>query len=450
MRYPRAIAGFGRAVVLVAPLPMRVIRPLIVAVFASTVVACGGTRAQRPPTTERAAAPSPVVAPPATTKPPAPLSAEDIAKRALKATVLVETPTKLGTGFVIAGGLVVTSLHVVAGAQQVTVKLPSGQVLVVQSIRGVDRRADLALLDANLKMPGLPLAPDETNVSAGAPVVIVGNPEGLQGTVSTGVISRKRKAGPGLELLQVDAAISHGSSGGPVLDRDGHVIGVVELYLSGGQNLNFAVPIAYVQKLLKASDYPISMATFASMTAPPPVKKKPAAQASASASSGAAPTRPNFPASVAGFPFGITVAQASQLCAGQLAGTVKTAWCPLFPVGVLFAKPGSSVELDFDANQLNYVGFFVSSWRAAFEALSEKYGDPDFVTLKVKGRWIFFQHVNGQWFQKPIHDARARQQNAEWKLPGGAIMLAPSAKTKTTIAVGYISARGEELRKQNY
>lgn len=382
-------------------------------------------------------------------KPTAAPATERIAREALAATVLVKTRTHIGSGFIVPGGRIVTSLHVVAGANAVVVKTSSGAEHVVQGVRAFDRTEDLAVLDAGIKAPGLALA-NGLDEAPGSPVVIVGNPEGLEGTVSTGVISGKRMTRSGTVLLQVDAPISPGSSGGPVLDRNGRVIGVVEMFFTHGQNLNFAVPGRYVERLL-ASSNPMSMTAFASATAPQQAAKPAQAPAAATAQR----AQPNFPASVAGFPFGITVARASQLCGGKLVGTVKTAWCPFLPVGVPFATDYTAckhpnlcaVELDFDAGILTAVVIDATSWSAAWSALVDKYGPPNAATLKVKGRWFRFVRRNGQWTHKPIHDIKLRKRGAVWSLAGGDIVVMPGLKTEI---VGYESARHQGIQRHNY
>src|SRR5207248_758187 len=111
----------------------------------------------------------------------------------------------------------------------------------------LDSAHDLAILKAEgLNAPALPLS-DAQNLSIGDKVYAAGNPKGLEGTFSDGIISSLRYS---VGRIQFTAAISPGSSGGPVVDEYGHVIGVTVSYLEGGQNLNFAVPTIFLKTLI--------------------------------------------------------------------------------------------------------------------------------------------------------------------------------------------------------
>ena len=161
--------------------------------------------------------------------------------------------TKLGTGFLVGNhGLLLTNLHVVEGTTAVGIKLSgTGAVTLITKVRGYDLDNDLAVLEAD----GVDTRPvtlgDSDKVAAGQPVVVVGNPEGLEQTVSNGLVSAIRELN-GRRLFQISAPISSGSSGSPVFNDHGEVIGVVVSSIEGGQNLNFAVPINYAKPLLKA------------------------------------------------------------------------------------------------------------------------------------------------------------------------------------------------------
>jgi hypothetical protein len=116
-----------------------------------------------------------------------------------------------------------------------------------------DKKNDLAILsvDIDLTSKPLPLAPGVS--SPGEQIFAIGNPEGLEKTISQGIISGLRKRGD-RELLQITSPISHGSSGGPILNARGEVVGVAVGMFEDGQNLNFAVPVAYVRSLLAQKD----------------------------------------------------------------------------------------------------------------------------------------------------------------------------------------------------
>jgi hypothetical protein len=181
-------------------------------------------------------------------------SARDIAQRAFKSVVLLEMndehgqPLSLGSGFYIADGIIATNAHVIEGAASGTAKLigndHKSQILGTIAL---DRHADLALLKVESAAPALHLGPEVTP-AVGDKVYVVGNPLGLEGTFSEGIISGIRPVGSD-SILQMTAPISPGSSGGPVMDASGAVIGIAEATFGDGQNLNLAVPVGYLSKI---------------------------------------------------------------------------------------------------------------------------------------------------------------------------------------------------------
>ena len=181
----------------------------------------------------------------------------DIAREAVRATVLVVASDKVGkeisqgSGFVISSdGKVVTNYHVVEGAASAIIKFPDGAFYLIEGMLGSDANKDIVVLKAAGKnLPFLPLA-DSENVQIGEQVVAIGSPLALEGTVSEGIISGRREwKERNLTVLQTTAPVSPGSSGGPLLNLKGEVIGVTTAFLPGGQNLNFAVPANYVVPL---------------------------------------------------------------------------------------------------------------------------------------------------------------------------------------------------------
>lgn len=162
----------------------------------------------------------------------------------------------LGSGVVIdAGGLIVTNAHVVSGVHAIHVRMSDGEDVVARLV-GADADTDVALLQARepRQLGAAPLG-DSDRVNVGDIAVAIGNPLGLHHTVTTGVISAKARGldDSGMEFLQTDAAINPGSSGGPLFDLGGNVIGLTTAILSRfGDNagLNFAIPINSVRALL--------------------------------------------------------------------------------------------------------------------------------------------------------------------------------------------------------
>ncbi len=179
---------------------------------------------------------------------------------------------RVGTGFVIdATGAVATNLHVVVGGSDIKVRTLDGTVLTVPRVLALDPEHDLALLDVDPRSP-LPVLKlgDSDKVSAGDPVIAIGNPLGvLDYTVSDGLISSVRNVSADLTLLQISAPISQGSSGGPLFNSFGEVIGVATAIFNEGQNLNFGVPSNYIRELHKAQR-PMTVADFAELTRPRP------------------------------------------------------------------------------------------------------------------------------------------------------------------------------------
>ena len=168
----------------------------------------------------------------------------------------------LGSGFRVSDGRFVTNAHVVAGASRVEIFDDSGKLLgVARSADMLSTSVDLAILPSlGSRAPYLPLAGGIPAV--GEPVVVIGAPEGLTNTVSDGIVSALRKLET-RQLLQISAPISPGSSGGPVLNRRGEVVGVSVSIYREGQNLNFAVPVTDVLALTASRpgqfDFPGSM-----------------------------------------------------------------------------------------------------------------------------------------------------------------------------------------------
>ena len=187
------------------------------------------------------------------------LTSKQIAKKALAATVYLETMDSndqtlgFGSGFFVGPNQIVTNFHVIEGATKGTAKLVNkSMVHSLEDIIATDKENDLALLKiAAFGVEPLPLGDSDT-VEIGEEVYVAGNPKGLEGTFSNGIISSLRE-GYTQKRLQMTAPISPGSSGGPVLNRKGEVIGVSFMTIQGGQNLNFAIPSNYLKELLARS-----------------------------------------------------------------------------------------------------------------------------------------------------------------------------------------------------
>ncbi len=165
--------------------------------------------------------------------------------------------TSLGSGFIISkDGYIVTNNHVVEKSDEVTVRIKEGknEKEYKAVIVGTDPDTDIALLKVTPEhsLPFLEFG-DSKELKVGEWVMAIGNPFGLEHTVTAGIISAKGRtigAGPYDNFLQTDASINPGNSGGPLIDRDGKVIGINTAILSSGHGIGFAIPSAMAQNVV--------------------------------------------------------------------------------------------------------------------------------------------------------------------------------------------------------
>jgi serine protease Do len=161
----------------------------------------------------------------------------------------------LGSGFIASSdGYVVTNNHVVAGGGQIVVKLDRGSELPAKVV-GTDPATDVALL--KIDASGLAVLPfgDSDRLEVGEPVMAIGNPFGLDQTVTTGIVSAKERhiGGPYDDFIQTDTSINPGNSGGPLIDSRGSVIGINTAIFSqsgGSVGIGFAIPINLAKTVL--------------------------------------------------------------------------------------------------------------------------------------------------------------------------------------------------------
>jgi S1-C subfamily serine protease len=167
----------------------------------------------------------------------------------IKSVVTVRTDVSQGSGFVIAdGGYIVTNAHVMQGAQAASVITYDGQTHKVTLI-GQDANMDIALLKISDAGYSPLTLEDSSNVQVGEKVIAIGNPLGLQFSVSEGIVSAKDRQGTNglFDYIQTDASLNPGNSGGPLIDVNGKVIGINNFKLSGSENIGFALESNYIK-----------------------------------------------------------------------------------------------------------------------------------------------------------------------------------------------------------
>ena len=170
-----------------------------------------------------------------------------IINEAIKAVVSIRTDVGQGTGFIITNdGYIVTNAHVLAGGNEIN-SITYGQEIIETILIGFDLDIDIALL----KIPGnhdyLEFG-DSDNVQIGEKVIAIGNPLGLQFSVTEGIVSAVDRIGPnGLDAyIQTDAALNPGNSGGPLINKEGRVIGINNFKAGGSENIGFALESNYI------------------------------------------------------------------------------------------------------------------------------------------------------------------------------------------------------------
>lgn len=184
-------------------------------------------------------------------------TAQEIAKKTFPSVVLLvmedenKQPVSLGSGFFVSDNIIATNAHIIEGANNGYAKLINGKSKIeIQGFIAIDEIHDLVLLEVKKsKTPKLKLG-NSDSLEVGEDIYAVGNPQGLEGTFSKGIISSIRDF-DGHSIIQITAPISPGSSGGPLINSRGEVIGIAFASYKSGQNLNFAIPVKYLNNLLE-------------------------------------------------------------------------------------------------------------------------------------------------------------------------------------------------------
>ncbi len=193
-----------------------------------------------------------------------PQSVKQLTERFGEGVVLVSSPSGLGSGFFISRqGHLITNFHVIEGERKLAVAVfhKIGDEFKRDKFEDVDIVAtnsflDLALLKVNLPegyTPVITYLAAEDELRDGDLVFAIGNPLGLERSVSQGIISRRNRVQEGLAYIQTTAQINPGNSGGPLFDARGQVVGVTNMKM-GGEGLGFAIPVRYVVDFLRNRD----------------------------------------------------------------------------------------------------------------------------------------------------------------------------------------------------
>lgn len=171
----------------------------------------------------------------------------------VKSVVTIKTDTGQGTGFIItSNGYIISNYHVVEGATTIEA-LTSEQKTIPIKLIGYNPPMDIALLYSSGDYSALSLE-DSENIQIGEKVIAIGNPLGLQFSVSEGIVSGVNREGPsGLNVyIQTDAALNPGNSGGPLINKRGKVIGINNFKLGSGESLGFALESNAIKETVNA------------------------------------------------------------------------------------------------------------------------------------------------------------------------------------------------------
>jgi tetratricopeptide (TPR) repeat protein len=204
----------------------------------------------------------------------------ELVKRIKPSAVAIETfdargnSLSRGSGFFVAANKIITNRHVIEKSARVEIHLIDGKKFIAKGVVAIDGEGDLAILQVDVPLAlAVPLPIMRTVPQEGESIVVVGNPFGLEGSVSNGIVSAVREISGYGKIIQITAPISPGSSGSPVVNMLGQVIGVATLQAAEGQSLNFAVPSERIYQLRIGE-----LQTFSALNAATQQNKRSAAQ----------------------------------------------------------------------------------------------------------------------------------------------------------------------------
>lgn len=255
-----------------------------------------------------------------------------------------ENTQSRGSGFFVAPDRIITNRHVIDRAARAEVHLHNGRKFPVRGVLAIDGEGDLALLRVEVpREMAIPLPIIMSVPQEGQAIVVVGNPLGLEGSVSNGIVSAVREIAGYGRIIQITAPISPGSSGSPVVNMMGQVIGVATLQAAEGQSLNFAVPSERIFQMRVGE-----LQSFASLAAETQRNKRSAAERSYSQGLAqlsrddyakalpffekAAEIDPNYAEAwyQAGFCYGILGRHADSLRASKQAARLRPDWAAAY------------------------------------------------------------------------------------------------------------------------
>ena len=187
-----------------------------------------------------------------------PSSATPSLQAALRSTVVVTTNRSEGSGFLLGeSGCIMTAAHVTGSSERANVTWQGAQIEVTRV--AIDKKLDLAVF----ALPDIPydsglLLADVEQVQAGMDIYVIGTPLGHEGTVTKGIVSAPSRTRDGVELIQIDAAVNPGNSGGPIIDATGRVVGLTVEMIADAQSVNYGVSVAEIRQFLVETGFEIT------------------------------------------------------------------------------------------------------------------------------------------------------------------------------------------------
>jgi S1-C subfamily serine protease len=182
----------------------------------------------------------------------------DLANKLMEATVTVYVfdefgnEISIGSGAFVKSNVIATNYHVIKNGYVFKVKTYKNDKLIDAEIYKIDKEHDLTLLETSISNEKKPLIIQSNLPKQNTKIMVCGSPKGLDGTLSDGIVSAIRRSDPfDFDLIQITAPVSEGSSGGPVVNMNGEIIGIIVSSVKSGQNLNFAIPADYLEFLLR-------------------------------------------------------------------------------------------------------------------------------------------------------------------------------------------------------